>query len=176
MLASPPSSLPVSEYGGSRVWPARSSVACGTMPYPPMSHGSPDRIPKRLTKTTNKVRARLSTSTIKHSGCYGAEPGGSRMGNRATALGIFLLAFAAFAWLAPQWPGDDQVVTRLGLTLSIVESGRLDIDRFANRTSDKALLEGHYYADKVPGLSFLAIPVVAATTLISRAKGGALDS
>ena len=56
-----------------------------------------------------------------------------------------------------------QVVTRLGLTLSIVESGRLDIDRFADDTIDKALVKGHYYADKVPGLSFLPIPVVAAT-------------
>ena len=78
------------------------------------------------------------------------------MSNRTTALGIFLLAFAAFAWLALQWPGDP--VTRLGLTLSIVDSGRLDIDRFADRTKDKAVFEGHYYADKVPGLSFLAIP------------------
>ena len=56
-----------------------------------------------------------------------------------------------------------QVVTRLGLTLSIVEFGRLDIDRFADDTIDKALVKGHYYADKVPGLSFLPIPVVAAT-------------
>ena len=93
-----------------------------------------------------------------------------------TALGIFLLSFAAFSWLAPQGPGDAQVVTRLGLTLSIVESGRLDIDRFADRTIDKAVVKGHYYADKVPGLSFLAIPVVAATALVINATGGAVDS
>ena len=93
-----------------------------------------------------------------------------------TALGIFLLSFAAFSWLAPQGPGDPQVVTRLGLTLSIVESGRLDIDRFADRTIDKAVVKGHYYADKVPGLSFLAIPVVAATALVINATGGAVDS
>src|SRR6266581_640918 len=85
------------------------------------------------------------------------------LSNRATAIGIFLLAFAAFAW-APQGRGrlvNPQVITRLGLTLSIVESGRLDIDRFA---------------DKVPGLSFLAIPVVAATALVTHATGGAADS
>jgi hypothetical protein len=96
--------------------------------------------------------------------------------NRTIALGFFLAAFAAYAWLAPQDPNNPQVVTRLGLTLSIVESGRLDIDRFADRTIDKALFEGHYYADKVPGLSFLAIPVVAATLLLINRTGGNLNS
>ena len=98
------------------------------------------------------------------------------MSHRATAIYIFLLAFAALAWLAPQEPGNWQVVTRLGLTLSIVESGQLNIDHFADRTDDKALFEGHYYADKVPGLSFLALPVVAATALVINATGGDVDS
>jgi hypothetical protein len=95
------------------------------------------------------------------------------LSNHRTALGIFLLAFLAFAWLAPQDPGNPQVVSRLGLTLSIVQSGRLDIDRFAYRTFDKALFEGRYYTDKPPGLSFLAIPVVAAVITWTR---GNLDS
>ncbi len=64
------------------------------------------------------------------------------MNNRTTAIGIFLLSFAAFAWLAPQAPDNVQVVTRLGLTLSIVECGQLDINRFAERTGDKALVLG----------------------------------
>jgi hypothetical protein len=93
--------------------------------------------------------------------------GPTGLSNCKSAICIFLLAFAAFAWLAPQNPDNWQVVTRLGLTLSIVESGRLDIDSFADRTGDKALFEGRYYADKVPGLSFLAIPAVAATALIN---------
>jgi hypothetical protein len=98
------------------------------------------------------------------------------MSKQTTAIVIFILAFAAFAWLAPQDPDNVQVVTRLGLTLSIVESGRLEIDRFADDTVDKALVKGHYYADKVPGLSFLAIPVVAATAHIINAMGGDVDS
>ena len=97
------------------------------------------------------------------------------MSNRATAIGIFLLAFAAFATLAPQPTTNPQIVTRLGLTLSIVESGDLAIDRFAHRTIDKARFDGHYYADKVPGLSFLAIPVIATTMLVVKAAGGALN-
>src|SRR5262245_26979898 len=109
------------------------------------------------------------------------------MNNRTTAISIFLLAFGAFAWLAPpldcgvacpkaQRQGfNPQVVTRLGLTLSIVGSGRLDIDRFAEYTSDKALVDGHYYTDKVPGLSFLAIPVIAAVGLVIIATGGDVE-
>ena len=110
-----------------------------------------------------------------------AETASSRLlgdgdGNSTTSVGIFLLALAAFAWLAPQSPRNSQIVSRLGLTVSIVESGRLDIDRFAKRTRDKARWNGHYYADKTPGLSFLAIPVVAATTYIADARGGELDA
>jgi hypothetical protein len=100
---------------------------------------------------------------------------GGGMSNRTTAFGIFLLSFAAFAWLAPQ-PSGWQAVTRLGLVLSIVESGQLDIDRFAERTGDKAQFNGHYYTDKVPGLSFLAVPVVAAQAFVIKTRGGTFDS
>jgi hypothetical protein len=62
------------------------------------------------------------------------------------------------------------------LTVSIVESGRLDIDRFAERTIDKARWNGHYYADKTPGLSFLAVPVVAATIYFVNARRGGFDA
>src|SRR5262245_5953693 len=109
------------------------------------------------------------------------------MNNRTTGISIFLLAFVAYAWLAPpldcgvacpkaQRQGfNPQVVTRLGLTLSIVGSGRLDIDRFADYTRDKASFKGHYYADKVPGLSFLAIPAIAAAGLVVTARGGDVE-
>ena len=71
------------------------------------------------------------------------------MGNCTTAVAIFLLTLAAFAWLAPQSSSNPQIVTRLGLTVSIVKSGHLEIDRFADRTVDKARWNGHYYADKL---------------------------
>jgi hypothetical protein len=100
----------------------------------------------------------------------------TKVRDSTTAICIFLLAIAAYAWLSPQSPENPQVITRLGLTLSIVESGRLDIDRFARRTEDKALYEAHYYADKLPGLSFLAIPVVAATEFVRHSRGAAIDS
>jgi hypothetical protein len=95
------------------------------------------------------------------------------LSDRKTALVIFLLSFSAFVWLTPVQYSDWQIYSRLGLTLSIVECGQLNIDRFADHTGDRALFEGHYYTDKVPGLSFLAIPSVAATVLIIKATGGA---
>ena len=90
-------------------------------------------------------------------------------------MASFCYRLEPFAWLAPQGPNEVQAVTRLGLTLSIVESRQLDIDLVADRTIDKALFEGHYYADKVPGLSFLAVPAVAATALVIKAMGDTVD-
>ena len=78
---------------------------------------------------------------------------------------IFLLAFVAFARLAPQDPFNPQHVTRIALALSLSE-GRVDIDQLAANTVDKSFFEGHYYADKPPGVSMLAVPVVLATRAV----------
>jgi hypothetical protein len=94
---------------------------------------------------------------------------------RAEALLLGLLALLSLAWFSPQYPRNDQVVTRLALTLAIVERGELTIDRFAGRTVDKASFGGHTYADKAPGLSLLAVPAVAATRLALVAAGQPSD-
>lgn len=88
------------------------------------------------------------------------------MSARAKAFVIFVLTLFAYGAYAPQDPINPQHVTRLALTLAIIEEGRLDIDRFADRTIDKAVFNGHVYADKPPGLSMLAIPAVAATRAV----------
>lgn len=75
---------------------------------------------------------------------------------------IFLLTLVTVASFAPQDYGNPQQVTRLGLTLALSE-GRVEIDRFGGLTVDIAHYEGHYYADKPPGLSMLAVPAVVAT-------------
>ncbi|MDB5539995.1 MAG: hypothetical protein JWQ89_1722 [Devosia sp.] len=87
---------------------------------------------------------------------------------------IFMLAFVAFARLAPQDPFNPQHVTRIALALSLSE-GRLDIDRLAPSTIDKAFFDGHYYSDKQPGVSFMAVPVVIATRIALEAAGAASD-
>lgn len=52
-------------------------------------------------------------------------------------------------------------LSQLALTRAIVDEGRLEIDSYYNETGDRAYYNGHYYTDKAPGLSFLALPVYA---------------
>ncbi len=75
------------------------------------------------------------------------------------AVVIGVLTFLSLLFYTPH-SESSQVITRMGLTLAIVEQGSLTIDRVAEDTVDKALVDGHYYADKAPGLSLLAIPPV----------------
>jgi hypothetical protein len=70
---------------------------------------------------------------------------------------IVLLAAGYFVARGPMWNAD----SRIFLTASIVDRGRLDIDPFANGTGDIAAYHGHYYTDKAPGASLLAVPAYA---------------
>lgn len=92
------------------------------------------------------------------------------MSTRTTALAIALLTLFGLACFTPQ-TDSPAVTTRLGLTLSIVENGVVNIDRFAPFTEDKAFFEGHYYAEKAPGLSLMGVPPVAAARLLFLALG-----
>lgn len=64
-----------------------------------------------------------------------------------------------------QNPFNWNTVPRLALTLSIIENGTLTIDRYKGHTGDLAYYKGSYYTDKAPGMSFMAIPSVAAARL-----------
>src|SRR5207253_1799169 len=57
--------------------------------------------------------------------------------------------------------GGPNQFSRFGLTVSLVEHGRVDIDDYHELTFDKAKKDGHYYCDKAPGLSLLAAPAYA---------------
>jgi len=48
--------------------------------------------------------------------------------------------------------------SRLDLTRALASGDGLAIDRFVRNTGDWAYYEGHYYTNKSPGLSFLALP------------------
>lgn len=87
---------------------------------------------------------------------------------------IFLLTLLAFAGYTPQDVYNPQQVTRLALTLAMTE-GRLDIDDYAALTVDLAEHEGHFYADKPPGLSLLAVPGVALARQFLGVPTGVLD-
>src|SRR4249920_1119230 len=51
--------------------------------------------------------------------------------------------------------------TRFDLVRAIVERHTLQIDVYQDNTGDKAVLDGHVYADKAPGASLTAVPLVA---------------
>lgn len=89
---------------------------------------------------------------------------------------IFLLAFLAFAHFCQTEMGNVQQYTRLALSMSLIE-GHVDIDRYgqANPRADLAFVDGHYYADKVPGLSLVAVPTMAATRLVLGLMGRPTD-
>jgi hypothetical protein len=74
-------------------------------------------------------------------------------GRWAIFLTVVLVA-AYFINHGVSWNAD----THLYLTASIVDRGSLNIDPFARYTGDISAAGGHFYADKEPGLSLLAVP------------------
>ncbi len=74
---------------------------------------------------------------------------------------LFLILLACYAYFPPRWADWNQN-SRLNLTLAIVDDSSFQIDRFVANTGDYAKYNGHYYSDKAPGTSFLAVPVYAA--------------
>jgi len=54
--------------------------------------------------------------------------------------------------------GSWNATSRLNLTFALAEKGTFTIDDYHENTGDKALYKGHYYSDKAPGTSFLAVP------------------
>lgn len=70
---------------------------------------------------------------------------------------MVLLAAAYFVPRGLSWNAD----SHLFLTASIVDRGSLNIDPLARYTGDVAAAHGHFFTDKAPGLSLLAVPVYA---------------
>lgn len=83
------------------------------------------------------------------------------------AYGIWL--FGAFAYFVP--PATWSPVSRLNLTRAIVEQGTLSVDAFAESTGDRALRNGHWYCDKAPLPSLIAVPAYAAFYAYNRLRG-----
>ncbi|MEM5881567.1 MAG: glycosyltransferase family 39 protein [Candidatus Aenigmatarchaeota archaeon] len=72
---------------------------------------------------------------------------------------IFITFFVVYM-LFVNWPGMREN-SIFFLTKAIVDENRFEIDSYYNQTSDRAFYKNHYYSDKEPGLSFLAIPIYA---------------
>lgn len=71
-----------------------------------------------------------------------------------------VLAFVA-VWLASGWymqARDWNVASRLMLVYALGDRGTVSLDGLDRQTGDLAFKDGHYYCDKAPGYSFLAVP------------------
>lgn len=73
---------------------------------------------------------------------------------------LALLVWFSCAWFG-SWEGNPNNATRLFAAISLVEDGDATIDEFAPLTIDKAQFGGHFYLDKAPGMTLMALPAVA---------------
>lgn len=71
---------------------------------------------------------------------------------------IFGILLVCYTYFLPRW-ADWNVNSRMDLVLAVVDGHSLSIDPYHENTGDYAFYQGHYYSDKAPGSSFLAIPV-----------------
>ncbi|WP_423606668.1 hypothetical protein [Sphingomonas sp. MS122] len=75
---------------------------------------------------------------------------------------LFALVWLSCTWFG-SWAFNPNSATRLLAATAIVEKGDARIDNFADMTMDKALFDGHFYMDKAPGMTLMALPWVALT-------------
>jgi hypothetical protein len=92
--------------------------------------------------------------------------------DRRIARAMFVSLWALYALIGPGLTViNPNSVSRMGFVFSVIQHHSLEIDAFAPFTMDKALLAGHYYLDKAPGLSLMAMPFVAAAEGVARLFG-----
>jgi hypothetical protein len=91
----------------------------------------------------------------------------SRTGLRAVIVAGALLFTYAFFYQGGGWNQN----ARFDLVRAIVEQHTLRIDDYHTNTGDKALVDGHYYSDKAPGVAFVVVPPVAAARPVLDAVG-----
>ncbi len=94
---------------------------------------------------------------------------------RAEAPLLVPLALALFCTYAyfigpPAWTQN----SRLALTRALVEHRSTIIDEYHATTGDKSRRDGHFYSDKAPGASLLAVPAYALYYAGTRLAGGEL--
>lgn len=87
-----------------------------------------------------------------------------RIGYAAWLFGVFCYFLPAATW---------NPVSRFDLTRSVVERGTFSIDAYVDNTGDRARRGDHWYTDKAPLVSLLALPAYQAYHWMERARGKA---
>jgi hypothetical protein len=80
---------------------------------------------------------------------------------------LFALVWLSCIWFG-SWAFNPNSATRILAATAIVEIGSPRIDRYAAMTIDKAQFGGHFYMDKAPGMTLMALPFVAATNWVTQ--------
>jgi hypothetical protein len=73
---------------------------------------------------------------------------------------LFLLVWFSCGWFG-SWEFNPNNATRMYAAVSLVEQGDATIDEFAALTIDRAQFGDHFYTDKAPGMTLMAVPFVA---------------
>lgn len=79
---------------------------------------------------------------------------------RWTAAALFVLVWLSCAWFG-SWERNPNHAVRMFAAMAIVEEGSATIDRYESLTIDKARFGAHFYSDKAPGMTIMALPAVA---------------
>jgi hypothetical protein len=77
-----------------------------------------------------------------------------------TRLLLFTLVWLSCVWFG-SWSLNPNNATRIYAGIALVERGDARIDRYQALTIDKAEFGGHFYMDKAPGMTLLALPAMA---------------
>jgi hypothetical protein len=84
---------------------------------------------------------------------------------RALLIGVVIFVSYAYFYQGGGWNQN----SRFDLVRAVIERRTLRIDAYCNNTGDRALVSGHYYSDKAPGLASIALPVAATTRALLHA-------
>ncbi len=93
--------------------------------------------------------------------------------DRKLAWAVFALLFVSYAYFYQSGGWNEN--SRMDLVRALVHERSIAIDNYHTNTGDKAMLGGHYYSDKAPGLSIAAIPAYLLTLLVRPVVGGEHD-
>ena len=79
---------------------------------------------------------------------------------------LFALVWLSCTWFG-SWAFNPNSATRILAGTAIVETGSARITPYAGMTIDKARFDDHFYMDKAPGMTLMALPFVAATNWVT---------
>jgi hypothetical protein len=82
-------------------------------------------------------------------------------------LGVALFVSYAYFYQAGGWNQN----SRFALVRAMTERDTLQIDAYRDATGDRAVWNGHFYSDKAPGVSLLALVPVEIVRAVNRASG-----